>query len=367
MPKPASYFECQTHLAKNLRNAANFIIRNLRTGLKKAPDTRNANENEVLETVRIGIEMANEKLLKDVDRLTKQLHKLPADDPARTKIQKRIENKQKNHPSMPTSDHWMLTYETLDAVMKNTKNPDYYAMPSQVNQQVLRKVLKDWKSYFEALTAYRQNPERFKSQPKQPEYIKTPYTTVTFTNQVAKRSDIRGKMYITFPRCLVPVCVGKSEGSYVRTEVKPCYGGYMIYVTFQDAVKTPEAPKNPTRILGLDPGLDNFLTALTNFPSAPFILDGHWLKSINQNFNRKRAVLMSELTRGLDSTKSVKNSARLNRISKTRSRGLTLVPATTSTLSAFHMQDFSGSLPALQQRQAFLSLKLRNHLLPGQV
>ena len=191
MPKPASYFECQTHLAKNLRNAANFIIRNLRTGLKKDPDTRTANENEVLETVRIGIEMANEKLLKDVDRLTKQLQKLPADDPARTKIQKRIENKQKNHPSMPTSDHWMLTYETLDAVMKNTKNPDYYAMPSQVNQQVLRKVLKDWKSYFEALTAYRQNPERFKSQPKQPGYIKTPYTTVTFTNQVAKRSDIR--------------------------------------------------------------------------------------------------------------------------------------------------------------------------------
>ena len=76
MPKPASYFECQTRLVKNLRNAANFIIRNLRTGLKKAPDTRNANENEVLETVRIGIEMANEKLLKDVDRLTKQLQSL---------------------------------------------------------------------------------------------------------------------------------------------------------------------------------------------------------------------------------------------------------------------------------------------------
>ena len=35
MPKLASYFECQTHLAKKLRNSANFIIRNLRTGLKK--------------------------------------------------------------------------------------------------------------------------------------------------------------------------------------------------------------------------------------------------------------------------------------------------------------------------------------------
>ena len=158
MPELASYFECQTHLAKNLRNSANFILRNLRTGLKKDPVDRTSNENEVLETVRIGIEMANEKLQKDVDRLTKQLQSLPASDPARTKIQKRIENKQKNHPIMPTSDHWMLTYETLDAVMKNTKNPDYYAMPSQANQHVLRKVLKDWKSHFELLASYRQNP-----------------------------------------------------------------------------------------------------------------------------------------------------------------------------------------------------------------
>lgn len=125
-------------------------------------------------------------------------------------------------------------------------------------------------------------------------------------------------MHITFPRCLVPLCVGKPEGSYVRTEVKPCYGGYMVYVTFQDAVKIPEAPTNPTRILGLDPGLDNFLTALTNFSATPFIIDGHWLKSINQNFNRRRAALMSELTKGMDSTNSVKNSARLNRISKKR-------------------------------------------------
>ncbi|MFQ9546769.1 MAG: hypothetical protein ACLRZ6_01900 [Lachnospiraceae bacterium] len=153
---------------QKLRNSANFIIRNLRTGLKKTR-IRTANENEVIETVRIGIEMANEKLQKDVDRLTKQLQSLPASDPARTKIQKRIENKQKNHPVMPTSDHWMLTYETLDAVMKNTKNPDYYAMPSQANQQVLRKVLKDWKSYFELLASYRQNPGKFKAQPKQPD------------------------------------------------------------------------------------------------------------------------------------------------------------------------------------------------------
>ena len=56
--------------------------------MKKNPVNRTSNENEVIETVRIGIEMANEKLQKDVDRLTKQLQSLPASDPARTKIQK---------------------------------------------------------------------------------------------------------------------------------------------------------------------------------------------------------------------------------------------------------------------------------------
>lgn len=318
MPELASYFGCQTHLAKNLRNTANFIIRNLRTGLSKDPEERTDNEKEVLETVRTGIEIANEKLQKDAIRLTKQLQDMPADDPARTKILKRLTNKQKSGHVMPTPGHWMLTYETLDAVMKNTRNPDYYAMPSQVNQQVLRKVMKDWKSHFELLAAYREAPGKFKAQPKQPGYVKTPYTTVTYTNQVAKRSEIKGKIYITFPRCGVPVCVGKQDGTYVRTEVKPCYGGYMVHVTFQDAAEQPAVPENPERILGLDPGLDNFLTSATNFPAAPFIIDGHWLKSVNRNFNRRRAVLMSELTKGLDSTDSVKNSSRLNRISKRR-------------------------------------------------
>ena len=55
MPKLASYFECQTHLAKNLRNSANFIIRNLRTGLKKDPDKRTANENSVQETAALPV------------------------------------------------------------------------------------------------------------------------------------------------------------------------------------------------------------------------------------------------------------------------------------------------------------------------
>ena len=84
---------------------------------EKRSDDCHFNENEVIETVRIGIEMANEAS-EDVDRLTKQLGSA-CKRPGPHKDPKRIENKQKNHPIMPTSDHWMFTYETLDTVMKN--------------------------------------------------------------------------------------------------------------------------------------------------------------------------------------------------------------------------------------------------------
>ena len=113
MPKLASYFECQTHLAKNLRNSANFILRNLRTGLKKDPVDRTSNENEVIETVRIGIEMANEKLQKDVDRLTKQLQSLQATRPAQrsrsasTTNRKTIRSCQRPITGCSHMRHWM--------------------------------------------------------------------------------------------------------------------------------------------------------------------------------------------------------------------------------------------------------------------
>lgn len=82
----------------------------------------------------------------------------------------------------------------------------------------------------------------------------------------------------------------------------------------------PDRPEHPKRILGLDPGVDNFLAGTTNFPAIPFLADGKWLKSVNRHFNKERARLISELTKGLDSKQSVKNSRRLNAISKKRER-----------------------------------------------
>ena len=60
------------------------------------------------------------------------------------------------------------------------------------------------------------------------------------------------------------------------------------------------------------------MAVLANVPSIPFLIDGKWIKSENRYFNKERARLLSELTKGLDSVRSVKNSRRLDAMSRKR-------------------------------------------------
>ena len=58
-----------------------------------------------------------------------------------------------------------------------------------------------------------QNPGKFKAQPKQPGYIRTPYTTVTFTNQVAKRSATRKTRQTTKKTWYEPMAASSQAGA----------------------------------------------------------------------------------------------------------------------------------------------------------
>ena len=66
----------------------------------------------------------------------------------------------------PSVKRRMLTYETLDAVFKFTKNPDYYRLPAQVNQNAMRKTFHAWKSFFAALKDFDAHPEKYKERPR---------------------------------------------------------------------------------------------------------------------------------------------------------------------------------------------------------
>ena len=96
------------------------------------------------------------------------------------------------------------------------------------------------------------------------------------------------------------------------------YGKYYILITFDDKIAEVKVPENPKRILGLDPGVNNFLGVANNFGGAPFVMNGRAVKSANQRFNKKRAKLISSVAKGSDSKSSVKYSKQLNILSQRR-------------------------------------------------
>ena len=63
------------------------------------------------------------------------------------------------------------------------------------------------------------------------------------------------------------VPIGKSKGKYVKTEVKPVAGGYMILVTFDNGERDPF--QKSISYYG-DTGVDNFVTVANN-------VDAHFL------------------------------------------------------------------------------------------
>ena len=70
------YCDSITAWSKNMYNVANYHIRNVMTGLKKSPEERTANEEEVLKTVFDALKAVNAKRVsKGKKRLSCRLPK----------------------------------------------------------------------------------------------------------------------------------------------------------------------------------------------------------------------------------------------------------------------------------------------------
>ena len=311
------YFEENTTAAKCMYNAANFYIRNTMTGIRKSPEERTAHETEVLHYVFTGIQKANAHSYEVYCKKQEGYKKIGgmAGAVAMSKLKYKV-------VPYPTRDEWFLSYTVLDAIFKYTDHPTYRRMNSQVNQNAIKKTVKSWKSYFQLRKDYVIHPEKYKARPRIPGYIKQPAMTAAYTNQTAKFIRKDGRAYLRFVNHKQPVLIGKeslyADMTYVKTEVKPQYGGYSILLTFKEDIILPEVPKFLKRILGIDVGVDNFCAVANNFGDTPFLIKGGAVKSMNQNFNKERARLLSEVTKGSDSTHSVKKTKQLHTLSRRR-------------------------------------------------
>lgn len=316
------YFTRVTTDTRCMRNTACFYIRNTMTGLSKSPEERTHLETEVLHDVFTSIHAANTEVHVKIRTVLEygQTHGgLKAAVTASQAVKRKLFR-------FPSREKWFLSYETLDLIFKRTDNPVYRRMPSQVNQNAIRKTVAAWESWINSLKDWKKHPGKYLAKPRIPGYIRNGCSTAWWTNQVSSIVIKGNRVYLKFALHKRTVCIGKAsryEGmKYIKTEVVPYHGQFRILVTFDDHAGKVPVPEHPERILGIDLGLDNFAAAAGNFGEDPFVVKGGVIKAVNQWYNKRKASLLSALTRGSDSSHSRKHSHALEEISRKREDAL---------------------------------------------
>ena len=185
----------------------------------------------------------------------------------------------------------IIGYCELDQILKaDEEYPDYRAMPlAQSAQQVLRILSKNWKGYFAAAKDYKQNPDKYFGRPKLPKYKKKDGLFVlTLTNQNCKLLD----GIIKFPQkfngfTVTPKFAEKPYKSFQQVRFIPTGTDIMLEIVYE--VEETELKSDNGKYAGIDIGVDNLLTVVTNDGTSPFIVSGKIPKSVNQFYNKETA------------------------------------------------------------------------------
>lgn len=259
--------------AKLLKNACLFRMRNLEFSVKKGFQNLNMHQLEVLNELNI--------------------------------------HRPKNKSEISMKSH-TVNYCWLDKVFKDSGNPDYNnGLPKHSAQRIIKGVVNSFRAYHAALRSYKLNPGKFTGKPNVPHYCENDVTTFEVSNQEAY---IKNQRFLKLPKTKLVLDVGEGlTGKLLHVTVCPFYDCYKVSVvceTKQDCV----AKGSKDRILGIDPGVNNFLTVSNNCGLVPFIVDGKDMKSRNQWFNKENVRLRS----CLEKCQGVYASRRLDVLSRKR-------------------------------------------------
>ena len=186
----------------------------------------------------------------------------------------------------------------FDLINEYKANPHYQVLHSQVAQQTLLSVRESFKSFYELDKKYRKGELEYK--PKPPKYrTKSGLSVVSYPKQALKLIDnqIQIPLGLTVNRWFGIKNFSITMPSNIKFEdikelrILPRNG--CLYAEFAYRVKPVATKLNSRLALGIDPGVNNWLTCVSNLGTS-FIVDGRKLKSLNQWYNK----IVSKLKEG---------------------------------------------------------------------
>ncbi len=179
----------------------------------------------------------------------------------------------------------------FDLINLYKTNNHYKVLYSQAAQQILLTVAESFKSYYGLIKAYKAG--KITDRPKIPNYRKKGgLATVSYPKQALKLKDgkIRVPLGMTCKRWFGIDSLRVSMPSNLDfkdiKELRILPRNKCFYFEFVYKKKTEKVELNPDNVLGIDPGLINWLTCVSNVRTS-FIVDGKQIKSMNRWYNKQ--------------------------------------------------------------------------------
>ena len=183
-----------------------------------------------------------------------------------------------------------LTWVELINQLTHENQIDYRALPSAVSQQVCKHVQSDYQSFF--------SKRKTDKSAKIPHYLhKTKgRNKLSFPKNAISIVELRKgfiKLSSVNTKFLIPNGIDYKDIQQI--DVIKRVGHIQVLVMFK--VPKPALKADNGKCLGIDLGLNNLATVVSNFINfKPTIYDGKLLKSMNQKYNKYSSKLRSKLT-----------------------------------------------------------------------
>ena len=204
----------------------------------------------------------------------------------------------------------------FDLVKEIGSNRHFSALPSDVAVQSCLSVGESVKSFSGLLKKFWQG--ELVEKPKFPNYRKHGYQLVSFPkrslrlidNQIRFPLGLQVKAWFGLKDFYLPMPSNLDFEALREVRILPRNGCF--YAEFVYRVEAIKSDVNPDFVLGIDPGLNNWLTCISNVGTS-FIIDGLHLKSLNQFYNKQVSTIKEKKAKGFWSNKLAAITEKRNR------------------------------------------------------
>lgn len=200
----------------------------------------------------------------------------------------------------------LLRHQHLQTLLKNEE--PYKELMSQSAQCVLQVLERNWKSFFNGMKQWKKNPSKFNGMPKIPNYLpKNKGWTWFLKNNQTYIKD--GLLYFKLKKMQGYGFKTNVKGRLIAVRFVPRNDIFVMEIVYEEEIEVKNVFNN--NYAGIDLGISNFITMSNNVGLNSIIIKGGYIKSENQWYNKRRALLQSQL-------KSKKWSKKLDKITRLR-------------------------------------------------